>query len=99
MGQHSLIALVASAALLGLTVAAPGHAGGFFAETVTAEWLFPNMDSVLESHDVLVGDGIELPADDIINDDKFDIDIDIGDDFILFTFDLGVTWQNVDFNG
>ena len=97
MRQHSTIAMLASGALLGLTVAAPCHAGGFFGETVTAEWLFPDMGSVIETHDVLVDNGIELPADDIINDFKFDIDI--GDDFILFSFTQASNWTNVDFNG
>ncbi|MEE8153418.1 MAG: hypothetical protein V3T53_00495 [Phycisphaerales bacterium] len=87
MRQHSVIAMLASGALLGLTVAAPCHAGGFFGETVTAEWLFPDMNTVLETHDVLVGDGIELPAEDIIHAKV--LDIDIGEDFILFSFSGG----------
>lgn len=99
MGKYSAIALLTSGALLGLTVATPCHAGGFFGETVTAEWLFPNMDSVLETHDVLVGDGIELLAEDIIHNGDDLFDIDIGDDFILFSFRREVGWTNVDFNG
>ena len=80
-----------------LLAGVPEAHGGFDGQTVTAEWLFPDFGTVLESHDVVVGAGVELPFNVIINDDKFDIDI--GDDFVLFLFNSSATWQNTAFNG
>ncbi len=81
-----------------LLAGVPEAHGGFDGQTVTAEWLFPDFRTVLESHEVVVGAGVELPSDVIIHGDGL-LDIDIGDDFILFLFSDGATWQNTDFNG
>ncbi|UCD74177.1 MAG: hypothetical protein JSV91_10345 [Phycisphaerales bacterium] len=70
---------------------------GFMGHTVTAEWLYPDFGAVLESHDVVVGDGVELTPADIIWDSKFSIDI--GDDYVLFSFNATSNWTDTAFNG
>lgn len=59
----------------------------FSGQTVTAQWRFPDFGTSIESHDVVVGGGVELPARDIINADGFDIDL--GGASILFDFNRG----------
>jgi hypothetical protein len=83
-----------------LTIASRAVALGFDSETVTAEWLFPEPGVVLESHTVIVGPDIELPAATIISDSDFEIDI--GPDLILFEFlnrPRPQSWQNQPANG
>ena len=70
---------------------------GFLNNTITADWLYPNDSSILEAHDVEVGPGVEIPSDAIENDTKFDIDI--GDNFILFSFNSTSNWTVVSANG
>lgn len=66
-------------------------------ETVTAQWHYDQFGSVLETHDVVVGAGTELPAGSIFNDHKFDIDI--GDDWVEFRFNATSNWTAAPFNG
>lgn len=66
-------------------------------ENLTAEWLFPSFDQSIESHDVVVGPGVELPAEDIVNDSA--LDIDIGANFVRFEFGEGTSWFAAPFNG
>ncbi len=66
-------------------------------ETVTAQWHYSTFGSILESHDVVVGSGIELPNTSIFNDHKFDIDI--GDDWVEFRFNATSNWTAASFNG
>jgi hypothetical protein len=66
-------------------------------ETATAQWRYADFGSVIESHDVVVGAGVELPAGTIINDFKFDIDI--GDDWVEFRFNATSNWSTTSFNG
>lgn len=70
---------------------------GFMGQTITAEWLYPDFGTVLESHEVVVGDGVELTPNDIIYD--FKLSIDIGDDYILFSLNDWAEWTDTDFNG
>ena len=81
-------------AFLGMTGTANASLIG---HTVLAEWLFPNTSNVIESHVVVVGTGIELPATTILNDTKFDIDI--GGDFVQWIWNSGAGWQNIAANG
>jgi len=71
----------------------------FIGNTVTAEWsvLYPDILVIIETHDVLVDQDVELPSTVIMGDSRFDIDI--GDNFILFSFNEGTTWGDDLFNG
>lgn len=71
----------------------------FDGQSVTAEWLYPEFDSILESHTVIVGPGVELPPTLIYSDDDFSIDI--GADYILFSFvgEDQQLWDPTAFNG
>jgi hypothetical protein len=66
-------------------------------QTVTAEWRYPDFNSILESHNVVVGGGVELTPADILSDDKFSIDL--GNDTVLFSFNAQSNWTAVAFNG
>ena len=66
-------------------------------QTVTAEWVYPDFASVLESHDVLVGGDVELTSDDIVSDFKYAIDL--SGDTVTFLFNTASTWTNVGING
>ncbi|MCW5776849.1 MAG: hypothetical protein KIS87_10455 [Phycisphaeraceae bacterium] len=80
-----------------LAAAATGAAAQLMGHSVQARWLFPDDSSVLESHVVVVSDEVELTSEKIFNDSKFSIDL--GDDFVLFSFNAVAHWQDVDFNG
>lgn len=80
-----------------LASAGSAFAAGWDSQTVKADWLYPDVNSVLESHNVVVGAGVELPASLIINDDKFDIDL--GPDTVQFNFNATSNWTAVSFNG
>ncbi len=80
-----------------LAAAATGAAAQLMGHSVQAQWFFPDDSSVLESHVVVVSDEVELTAEKIFNDSKHSIDL--GDDFVLFTFNAVAHWQDVDFNG
>ena len=85
------------AAALGLSLLCPTATAQLNGQTVTADWYYPSFGSSLETHVVTVGAGIELPATTIINDFKYDIDI--GDDFVVLTFNALSNWTLVGFNG
>ena len=70
---------------------------GFEGQEITAQWVYPEIGQIIETHDLIVGPAIELPADVIENDHK--IQIDIGDDYVLFTFLEDGHWQNTSANG
>lgn len=89
----ALLVATASVLLAGVATTQAGLEG----HTVTADWLYPNFNSVLETHDVVVGAGVELPPSVIINDDKFSIDL--SDAFIQFDFNATSNWTSTDFNG
>lgn len=90
--RHGLLAVGAVAAM------AAGASAGLVGETITADWYFSTFGSSIEQHTFVVSaTDVELPADTIVNDSKFDIDL--GDDYVMFLFNAGSTWQDVDFNG
>lgn len=86
--------VTAAASVLAFTNAANAQLMG---NDLTAQWWYPDFGSVLESHVVNVSNSIELTADDIINDFKFDIDID--DNTVEFIFNSASSWTNANFNG
>jgi hypothetical protein len=74
----------------------PAHAG-WIGHQIQAEWLFPDSGTVIESHVVTVGAGIELPAALIIND--FVFSIDLGDTTVEFIFTDQTEFTSTAFNG
>lgn len=64
---------------------------------LTAEWRWPEFDTVLESHLVVVSTKVELPADIIQRSSSFDIDI--GDRWVEFRFHREAEFGETDFNG
>jgi len=85
---------LSAALLVAVSASAQAQMNG---TTMDAEWIYPSFGSVLESHSVTVGPGIELPDTAIVNDTKFSIDI--GDDYVEFQFNALSTWTNASFNG
>jgi hypothetical protein len=65
--------------------------------TLTADWYFDSFGVSIETHDVIVGPGIELDPITIVNDDKFSIDI--AGDTVTFLFNATSNWTEVSFNG
>ena len=62
-----------------------------------AEWIYPDFGVVLEAHTVTVDQTVELTDPMIAN--GVGLSIDIGDDWVLFSFEFGATWQATNFNG
>ena len=83
--------------VLALTLLVAPASAQMMGETVTAQWRYSSFSSVLETHDVVVSSGVELPASAIFNDHKFDIDI--GDDWVEFRFNATSNWTAASFNG
>ena len=93
MKKSRLLSAVCTALCI---ISTSAHAG-FMGNTVTAEWLFPDTSTVLETHDVNVTGGVELPSGANISDSIYDIDI--GNDFILLSFNSVASWQDTSANG
>lgn len=91
MARTACIGIAAGLAL------ASGARAQLEGQTVTADWLFPDEGTVIETHDVVVGPAIELRPEDIVNDDKFAIDLTT--DTVTFLFNSGTTWSDVPANG
>ena len=53
--------LFVTAAFVWLNAIAVANAS-FLDNAITAEWVFPDFSSTIETHDVLVGPGVELPS-------------------------------------
>lgn len=87
----SRVALVAVAAL------APLAGAQMFGETITAEWHYGGLGVPIETHQIVVGNGVELTADDILNDTKFSIDLT--GDTVSFAFNAESLWTVDIFNG
>ena len=85
------VAAVAVAAL------APIAGAQMFGETITAEWHYGGLGNPIESHQVVVSNAVELPADQILNDTKFSIDLT--DDRVSFAFNAESVWTLSTFNG
>jgi hypothetical protein len=89
--RSALIGVLGAAALCGAAAA------DLTGNTVTAQWWYPDKGSSIESHNVVVGPGVELPFDVIVNDDKFDIDLT--GDTVTFLFNSAANWTATGFNG
>jgi len=70
---------------------------GLYGHTITADWLHPDFGTVLESHDVVAGPGVELPTEVIIN--ATGMSIDIGETTVRFEFLAETYWSYAIFNG
>lgn len=68
-----------------------------FGETITAEWHYGGLGVPIETHQIVVGNGVELTADQILNDTKFSIDLT--DDRVSFEFNAESYWTIGPFNG
>lgn len=84
------------AALASLACASAANAQ-LMGNNVTAEWRYPDFNSSIESHVVMVSGGVELTPDIIQNDTKFEIDL--GDDWVEFRFNSASNWTDTSFNG
>ncbi|HEY2893874.1 MAG TPA: PEP-CTERM sorting domain-containing protein [Pirellulales bacterium] len=70
---------------------------GWLGQTVTAEWYVPDNVTVLESHNLLVAPGTELPFGSISNGPS--VAIDLSDDLVRFDFNAHAIWSPTTFNG
>lgn len=70
---------------------------GWLGQTVTAEWYVPDNVTVLETHNLLVGPGTELPFGSITNGPS--VAIDVSDDLVRFDFNAHAIWSSTSFNG
>ena len=59
--------------------------------TLQADWLEKSFDTIIESHQFIVGNGAELTADDIVRSSNFSIDV--GSNYILFDFPRSTSWS------
>lgn len=90
MRRASLVAVLAAAG------AGSAHAQ-MIGAPLRAEWLNPEFETVIESHLVEVGAWVELRPEDILNDDKFSINIRATT--IDFDFTSDAIWTKDPFNG
>lgn len=79
-----------------VSIAAPVQAG-FIGQEITARWLYTSNPNVIETHDILVGPGVELSSNVIQRSSNFNIYI--GDNHIIFTFDHKTNWSGQATNG
>jgi len=70
---------------------------GWLGQTVTAEWYVPDNVTVLESHNLLVAPGTELPFGSIANGPT--VAIDVSDALVRFDFNAHAIWSPTLFNG
>lgn len=86
------------AAALVVAGAGAGARAQMYGHDLRAEWRNPAFDSTIETHLVTVGPGVELLATDIVNDDKFQINI--WESTVDFDFLEDAIWvDNKEFNG
>ena len=76
--------------------AAVAH-GGWFGQSVTADWYVPNNVTILESHNLVVGAGVELPFGSIVNGGN--LAIDLSDTQVRFEFSSLAIWSPATLNG
>jgi len=86
--------IVAVGALCALPQNASAQLTGY---TLTAEWWYPDQGVVLESHDIVVSDGLELGTDEMQNSASHEIDV--GRDYVEFRFVGDTFWTDRPFNG
>ena len=70
---------------------------GWLSQAVTADWYVPDTFTVLESHNLVVGPGVELPFGSITN--GANLAIDVSDAQITFEFNSLAIWSPATFNG
>jgi hypothetical protein len=70
---------------------------GWLSQSVTAEWYVPDTVTLLESHNVVVGPGVELPFGSIVNGGS--LAIDLSDTQVEFDFNNLAIWSTATFNG
>ncbi len=71
---------------------APAAAQGLYGHALTAEWLAPE---VIDSHQVVVGEGVEVPAQHL----HVNWEIDLGPSSVRFAFTSTTAWNELTFNG
>lgn len=91
----NLMRVALAVAALGLGV--PDANAQLTGHTLTADWWYPAQNQSIETHTIVVGPGVELPASSIVNDIKFDIDV--GDNTVTFLFNATSNWSSTSFNG
>lgn len=84
-------------AVLAVGVFASASSAQMMGQTITAEWHYGGLGVPIESHQIVVGNGVELTADDILNDTKFSIDLT--GDRVSFAFNAESVWTVNTFNG
>lgn len=84
-------------AIVAVGVFASASSAQMMGKPMTAEWHYGGLGVMLESHQIVVGNGVELTADDIIFDDKFSIDLT--GDRVTFAFTAESIWTVNTFNG
>ncbi|KAA0215875.1 MAG: hypothetical protein DYG94_06885 [Leptolyngbya sp. PLA3] len=80
-----------------VSVLAPIACAQMMGETITAEWHYGGLGAPIEAHQIVVGNGVELTADDILNDTKFSIDLT--GNTVSFAFNAASFWSVNNFNG
>lgn len=84
-------------AVLAVGVLATVSSAQMFGETITAEWHYGGLGVPIKTHQIVVGNGVELTADQILNDTKFSIDLT--GDRVTFAFTHQSIWTVGPFNG
>lgn len=84
------------ASLMLLVLTSGAHAQ-LLGHDLDVQWRFPDFNTVLEEYLVTVDTGVEIPDDDIVNSNGFEVDID--DDSIIFRFSSTSSWTGEAFNG
>jgi hypothetical protein len=70
---------------------------GWFGQTITADWYVPDNVTILESHNVVVAAGVELPFGSIANGGN--LAIDLSDTQVRFEFNSLAIWSPATLNG
>jgi len=85
--------------LAGITcpLLAPAASAQMLGQVVDAEWIFPSFPIILEAHTLTVVPGFELTPAQIANSGN--LFIDVGDDWIEFSFSSSTSWTVTGFNG
>jgi len=89
--------LVLSLVLVIITLNLSQASASFMGNTLTADWLYQTTGNILQSYTLNVGSDVELPFGSIASGPL--ISIDVGDDFVLFSWNDDANWQSTDVNG
>jgi len=93
--MKTLRAFAAVGSLLSLA-GAPAYATVLDGQTVRLTYEFPNVGTVLDTRDVVVGPGVEAP-NFLASDPR--TNVDFSDTNIYITYNSTATWTSVAFNG